>query len=237
MEVIPKSWRLVCNINVSVDVSRLPLFFSLEDAITVLSIASEQTVMRYWFCITNPWNWFIVESATTWGVDDRYEITLKRVELDDIMVFYATNLSASLRKTLKQKLGYAGWKELLMKVATVEKTIVGIYRVVKTYFCNDSDLGWLDRDGAKPSRNLPHRIRITSIYPQPFRPIPLDFNTGRRLLEQLLFFPDKSKSYYNILYPSMLVIPEEDYLMIRRYVRAVNSTHGHVGGFSFQQYV
>jgi predicted RNA-binding protein len=172
--------------------------------------------MHYWFCITNPWNWLKVESNATWGVDDRYKITLERVRPQDLIVFYATNLPTSLGKTLKQMLGPIEWTKLISKVAQLEKAIVGIYRATGTCYYDESDIGWLTRDGTKPLQNFPHRIKITSIYPRPIVPIPLSYKFGRTLLEELLFLPDKSKSYYNILYPSMLSILEEDFLTIKK---------------------
>jgi predicted RNA-binding protein len=173
--------------------------------------------LRHWFCITNPWNWFIVESTKTWGVDDRYLITLQRIQLEDKLVFYATNMPPNLARTVREKIDATKWKTLDEKISQVEKTIVWIYTVVGTYYKDESDLGWLDRDGSKPSGNFPHRIKITSIYSKPFKPMPLDINRGKKLLDELLLFPDKSKSYYNMLYPSMLVMLEEDYQTIKRY--------------------
>jgi predicted RNA-binding protein len=173
-------------------------------------------MVRHWFCITNPWNWFKVESNAIWGVDSRYEITLKRIEREDPMIFYCTNMPARLA----QRLGLAGWRELSSRIASVETAVVGIYKAIGKCYPDNSDLGWLDRNGEKPEQNFPHRIKIASIYTQQINPIPLNFKSGRKLMEDLLFLPDKSKSYYNILYPSMLLIPEEDYITIKRYKEA-----------------
>jgi len=44
--------------------------------------------MRCWFCVTTPQNWEKVKEHGVWGVEDRYEITMKKLTLGDIFVFY-----------------------------------------------------------------------------------------------------------------------------------------------------
>ena len=122
------------------------------------------------------------------GVDKRYEITLRRIERKDIMIFYATNLPAGLRRTLKNELGSKKWKQLVAKVATVEKAIVGIYSVVGTHYYDETDLGWLDRDGAKFPQNLPYRVKITSLYSRSITPIPLNYASGRENIYKTMLF-------------------------------------------------
>mgnify|MGYP001143083304 CR=1 FL=1 len=176
--------------------------------------------MRQWFCITNPWNWFIVESSKTWGVDDRYLITMQKIQLEDKLVFYVTNMPPNLARALRGRTEATEWKVLKERISLVEKTIVGIYTVARTYYKDESDLGWLYRDGSKPLGNFPHRVKISSIYSKALKPIPLDFYKGKKLLDELQLFPDKSESYYNVLYPSMIVMLEEDYKTIKRYADA-----------------
>lgn len=71
--------------------------------------------MRHWFCITAPANWEIVKKYAVWGVEDRYEITMKRLTQDDLFVFYVTNPA---------------------------KAIAGIYKVASQWFFDEKPLGW-----------------------------------------------------------------------------------------------
>jgi len=142
------------------------------------------------------------------------------MQLDDKVIIYVTNMPPTLARVLKRELGSSEWDRVKEKASSVEKTVVGIYMVVKPYYKEESDLNWLDRDGLKPFGNFPHRVGIESVYSEILKPIPLGFRNGRRLLEELLLFPDKSESYYNVLYPSMLAMLEEDYQTIKRYADA-----------------
>lgn len=71
--------------------------------------------LRYWFCITTPSNWEKVKEHRVWGVEDRYEITMRRLTLDDHLVFYVTSPA---------------------------KAIGGIYKVASTWYHDDKPLGW-----------------------------------------------------------------------------------------------
>jgi len=71
--------------------------------------------LRYWFCITSPKNWEIVKRYEVWGVEDRYKITMKRLTLDDLLIFYITNPA---------------------------KAIAGIYRVASNFYYDETPLGW-----------------------------------------------------------------------------------------------
>jgi len=44
--------------------------------------------MRCWLCVTSPENWEKVKEHGVWGVDDRYETTMKNLMLGDIFVFH-----------------------------------------------------------------------------------------------------------------------------------------------------
>lgn len=71
--------------------------------------------MRYWFCITTPANWERVKEHLVWGVEERYEITMKRLTLDDPLVMYVTSPA---------------------------KAIAGIYKVASRSYFDEKPLGW-----------------------------------------------------------------------------------------------
>ena len=87
--------------------------------------------------------------------------------------------------------------------------IAGIYRVASPYYFDDTPIGWVSKQG--DPYTYPHRVRITLIS-LPEKPIPLD-KTFRR---QLLFITDKGKTWQVFVFPSMVLIPEEDYHTIRK---------------------
>lgn len=71
--------------------------------------------MRYWLCITTPENWEIVKKHNVWGVEDRYETTMKRLKLNDLFLFYITNPA---------------------------KAIAGIYKVTSEWYYDEKSLEW-----------------------------------------------------------------------------------------------
>jgi len=71
--------------------------------------------LRYWLCITTPKNWEIVKKNNVWGVEERYETTMKRLELNDIFLFYITNPA---------------------------KAIAGIYKVASKWYYDEKSLDW-----------------------------------------------------------------------------------------------
>jgi len=89
--------------------------------------------LRHWLCITMPENWEIVKQRCKWGVDDRYQFTLKKnVSVDDLCIFYVTRTG-----------------------------IAGIYRVASSYQFDDTPIGWINKRGEPYT--YPHRVHITPI--------------------------------------------------------------------------
>jgi len=136
--------------------------------------------MRYWLCVTTPHNWEIVKERRLWGVDDRYEFTLKNnVSIGDFFVFYVT-----------------------------KKGVVGIYKVTSEYFYDSTPVGWVNKKGHPYT--YPHRINIEPVL---LNEIPLPIN--EEIKKQLVFITDKSKSWMVFVFPSMVLIPKEDFEKIR----------------------
>lgn len=135
--------------------------------------------MRYWFCITAPPNWEKVKQHMLWGVEERYQMTMKRLTLDDLFAFYVTNPA---------------------------KAIAGIFKVASKCFFDETPLGW--------NKIYPYRVKIQPLTVPPI-PIPME----ERLIEELLFITDKSKKGRPVFFfPSMVLMTEEDYLTIRRWL-------------------
>jgi len=89
--------------------------------------------MRYWLCVTIPENWEIVKEKRKWGVDDRYQVTLKEnVSVGDIFVFYVTGGG-----------------------------IAGIYKVNSPYSYDNTPLGWINKKGEPYV--YPHRVDVTPV--------------------------------------------------------------------------
>jgi predicted RNA-binding protein len=137
--------------------------------------------LRHWLCITMPKNWEIVKQRCEWGVDDRYQITLKKnVSIGDLFIFYVTRTG-----------------------------IAGIYKVASPYYFDDTPIGWINKKGEPYT--YPNRVRITQIL-LPKKPIPFD----KEFRQELLFITDKGKTWQVFVFPSMVLIPEDDYHTIRK---------------------
>jgi predicted RNA-binding protein len=171
--------------------------------------------MRSWFCVTNPYNWLIVKRERLWGLDYRYEITLReRVREGDLLAFYVfANLRTGLRKwiTEQKRKGLVNADEL----ETSRGCFVGVWRVSGPYFEDKEHIGWVDRDGQPAA--YPHRRRIF-LYTNP--PNPVSLNPDTELFMKLIFITDKTSSWYNILYSSMTLISEEDMNIFVGYCKA-----------------
>jgi len=161
--------------------------------------------MRSWFCITNPYNWLIVKKEQLWGVDYRYEITIReRVAEGDLLAFYVlANLRTGLKRWIKEQ-----QRKRLIDLSELENSrgcFVGVWKVSGPYYESQEHLGWVDRDG-QPAV-YPHRRRI-SLHGKPPNAISLKPETD--LFKKLVFITDKTSSWYNILYASMTLITEDD---------------------------
>lgn len=168
--------------------------------------------MRNWFCVTNPYNWLIVKGNKIWGVDYRYEITIKdRVSEGDMLIFYVLqNMRAGLKKYI-QNSGLLTDSQL-RELELVRGCFVGIWKISSQYFEDNTHIGWVNRDGNPEV--YPHRRRI-SIYREPQRPIPLRPDT--EIFKELIFITDKTSSWYNILYSSMTLISDDDLRIFQRF--------------------
>jgi len=173
--------------------------------------------MRSWFCVTNPYNWLIVKREQLWGVDYRYEITIKeRVSEGDLFAFYVlANLRSSLKRFIEQQQrnGLVDANEL----AISRGCFVGVWKVSGPYFENQEHVGWVDRDG-QPAI-YPHRRKI-SPYANPPNPVALNPDTA--LFKKLIFIADKTSSWYNILYASMTLISEDDVKIFSEYCKTAH---------------
>jgi predicted RNA-binding protein len=135
---------------------------------------------RHWLCVTIPHNWKIVRERSLWGVDDRYEFTLKNnVSVGDIFVFYVA-----------------------------KNGVGGIYKVISDYFYDNTPVGWVNKRGQPYP--YPHRVNIEKII---LKENPLPMNAEIR--KELVFITDKSKSWMVFVFPSMVLIPEEDFEKIK----------------------
>jgi len=165
----------------------------------------EEDDVRSWFCITNPYNWLTVKREQLWGVDYRYEITIReRVSEGDLLAFYVlANLRSGLKRLIKEQLskGLVDAKELEIS----RGCFVGVWKVSGPYFESQEHVGWVDRDGQPAVYQ--HRRRI-SLYANPSNPVALNPDTD--LFKKLIFIVDKTSSWYNILYASMTLISEDD---------------------------
>jgi len=161
--------------------------------------------MRAWFCVTNPYNWLIVEKERLWGVDYRYKITMKeRVSEGDLLAFYVlANLRTGLKRLVReqQRKGLVDPDEL----ETSRGCFAGIWKVSGSYFESQRHVGWVDRDGQ--ATVYPHRRQI-SLCANP--PSPLALKPDTDLFRKLVFITDKTSSWYSILYASMTLITEDD---------------------------
>ncbi|MGQ9469324.1 MAG: EVE domain-containing protein [Nitrososphaerales archaeon] len=169
--------------------------------------------MRYWFCVTNPYNWLIVKQNKIWGVDYRYKTTIKdRVSEGDMLVFYVLqNMKSGLKRYIKNsKLTDQQLRELEL----VRGCFIGIWKISSQYFEDNIHIGWVNRDGIPEA--YPHRRRI-SLYMEPQRPVPLNPNT--EIFKELVFITDKTRSWYNILYSSMTLISYEDLQIFQRFCK------------------
>jgi predicted RNA-binding protein len=166
---------------------------------------------RNWFCVTNPLNWLIVRREHVWGVDYRYEKTIKqRVSEGDMLAFYVLK---SMRKGLKshaKMLDETQRRELQV----ARGCFVGIWRVSGPYFEDQTHIEWLDRDG-RPE-GYPHRREI-SLEMQPATPTPL--SPESELFQELVFITDNTRSWHNALYSSMSLLSEEDLLVFKRFCK------------------
>jgi len=80
----------------------------------------------------------------------------------------------------------------------------GAYQVASPYFYSKKPLGWINKRG-KPYL-YPNRVKIEPIL-LPKKILP--FSTALR--RELIFITDKSGSWAPFVYPSMVIIPKEDY--------------------------
>ncbi|MBX5328700.1 MAG: EVE domain-containing protein [Candidatus Bathyarchaeota archaeon] len=71
--------------------------------------------MRCWLCVTSPENWEKSKNTGSGGLEDRYEITVKKLTLGDVFVFY-----------VKQPVG----------------AITGVYIVSSKWYYNEKPVGW-----------------------------------------------------------------------------------------------
>ena len=159
----------------------------------------ELETRNYWICVTNPYNWQIIKAKNLWGTDDRYEKTMKSLFIRDKLVVYTTGLKK--------------WKSVhIPNVRTLKRlssSIVGIYSVVEGYKYDNTPIGWKNRDGK--DETYPYRVKIDPILTD-FKPIPLGRQKeGQPYRDELWFIADKSKSWYSLVYASMIRIQEDDY--------------------------
>jgi Uncharacterized protein conserved in archaea len=154
---------------------------------------------NYWICVTNPYNWDIIKAKNLWGTDNRYEKTMRRISVGDKFVIYTT--------------GLYGWKNVhipnISSLKRLSNSIVGIYSVVESYRYDNIPIGWKNREGK--DETYPHRVKIAPIL-MDFKPIPLGRQKeGQPYRDELWFIADKSKSWYSLVYASMMRIQKDDY--------------------------
>jgi predicted RNA-binding protein len=169
--------------------------------------------MRAWFCVTNPYNWLIVNQNEIWGVDYRYKKTLReRANEGDFLVFYVLqNMRSGLNEYVRNR-GLAA--EELKELGAVRGCFVGIWKISGTYFEDNTHLGWVNRDGNPEI--YPHRRKISPEI-KPVKSVPLKPNTD--IFDQLIFITDKTSSWYNLLYSSMTLITDEDVEVFQRFCK------------------
>lgn len=143
-------------------------------------------MVRHWLCVTNLENWKVIKERGVWGVDDRYQYTLKHnVSVDDVLIFYVTGMG-----------------------------IAGIYKVSSPYQYDETELGFVKRRKKEKKivgETYPHRVSISPII-IPKAPVPLD----ESLRKELIFITDKGKTWEMSVFPTMVLIPKEDYDTIYR---------------------
>jgi len=86
--------------------------------------------------------------------------------------------------------------------------VAGIYQVASPCFCSEQHLGWVNKRG-EPYL-YPHRVKVEPIL-LPKKILPF----SSELRNKLIFITDKSKSWAPFVYPSMVLIPEEDYQTLK----------------------
>ena len=165
--------------------------------------------MKTWLCITNPYNWKIVKENGTWGVDDRYEITIRNnCNENDVLVFYVLKNIKPAVRMLIENMNFD-----IHDLENIEQSkgcFVGIYRIVGDYQHSNEQLGWINRKGE--TTTFPHR-RAIELDIEPIHPIPLNPTTD--LFNDLYFIADKSRSWYSLLYASMVLISDNDLAVFR----------------------
>jgi len=154
---------------------------------------------NYWICVTNPYNWTIIRNRNLWGTDDRYEKTMRRISVGDKLIIYTTGLNR--------------WRNVhipnISELKKLSSSIVSLYFVMENYRHDNTPIGWKDREGK--DETYPHRVKIAPILTE-FTPIPLGKQKeGQPYRDELWFITDKSKSWYSLVYASMIRIQKDDY--------------------------
>jgi predicted RNA-binding protein len=140
--------------------------------------------LRYWLCITIPENWQIVKEKLVWGVEERYQMTMRRLVEDDFLIFYTTN---------------------------PQKAIAGIYTVASGWYQDNIPIGWVKRVKRKPvPTTFPFRIKIVPHIVPP-QPVPVDEELFERLM---FVTDKSPRGRVVFFYPSMVLIPHEDFKTI-----------------------
>jgi len=140
--------------------------------------------LRYWLCITIPENWQIVRERLVWGVEERYQTTMRRLARDDFLIFYVTN---------------------------PQKAIAGIYIVASGWYQDNIPIGWVKRVKEKPVlTTFPFRVRIAPHIVPP-QPVPVD---GELLDQLLFVTDKSPRGRVVFFFPSMVLIPHEDFQTI-----------------------
>jgi len=169
--------------------------------------------MRHWFCVTNPYNWLIVKQQRIWGVDYRYQTTIKdrAIEQDTLVFYVLQNTRPALKRYIQNsKLTPQQLNELNL----VRGCFVEIWEISNKYIEDNTHIGWVNRDGAPEA--YPHR-RSISLFMEPQKPVPL--NPNAEIFKELIFITDKTSSWYNILYSSMTLISFEDLQVFQRFCK------------------
>ena len=143
-------------------------------------------------------------TKNVWGVDDRYRTTMEcYVSHGDRICFY---VKPDSRAGAHHRSKSRRWKS----------SITGTFQTKahgdKCSYYEDVKIGWIDPKG-RP-KTYPYRVDLE---PMDKPKDPILFKEQPK--EQLVFITDKSKTWGVFVFPSMIVIPKEDFATLKSWIK------------------
>lgn len=140
---------------------------------------------QYWLCILNRENWKVIQEQKIWGVSERHENTIRKIEIGDHLLFYL------ISEIIKEK--------------KLPSSLAGKAEVKSPVFRDNS------RIFNSPERKheiYPLRINLTNLHVSikeiPFKPF----------IPELKFITNKKKWSGHLQGRAMRTIPEDDYNLL-----------------------